>query len=146
MKKQPEHSLLLKWLILTGLISFAFIIAWDEDVFSLLFNIDKSRIASVIALIYTLVTLHCAKLIYTTSSQMNLSKKVDSIIKGEDKLELTVENDAVYINSDIKLPACFMTDYISDLFYTNKNAKNSEDSSSHSDLIDVYESRSKGPQ
>lgn len=146
MKKQPEHSLLLKWLILTGLISFAFIICWDEGVFSLLFNIDKSRIASVIALIYALVTLHCAKLIYTTSSQMNLSKKVDSIIKGEDKLTLTVENDDVYINSDKKLPDCFMTDYISDLFYTNQNTSNNEDSSSHSDLIDVYESRLKGPQ
>ncbi|MBL1142365.1 MAG: hypothetical protein HND53_10075 [Proteobacteria bacterium] len=146
MKEQPEHSLLLKWLILTGLIAFSIIIAWNEGVFSLLFNIDKSRIASVIALIYLLVTLHCARLTYIISSQTNLSRKVDNMIKNEDKLDLKFDDDAIFINSSKKLPDCFMTDYIGDLYYTNKNTSGSEESSSHSDLIDVYESRLKGPQ
>jgi flagellar motor component MotA len=146
MKEQPEHSLLLKWLILTGLIAFSIIIAWNEGVFSLLFNIDKSRIASVIALIYFLVTIHCARLTYLISSQMNLSKKVDSMIKNEDKLDLKIDDESIVINSTKKLPDCFMTDYIGDLYYTNKNTSKSEDSKSTSDLIDVYESRLKGPQ
>ena len=29
MKEQPEHSLLLKWLILTGFIFFTIIAAWN---------------------------------------------------------------------------------------------------------------------
>lgn len=145
MKEQPEHSLLLKWLILTGLIAFSFIIAWNEGVFSLLFSIDKSHISQVIALIYLLLTMHCARLIYIISSQTNLSRKVDSMIKDEDKLELKVDDEDIYINMK-KLPSCFMTDYIGDLYYTNKNASSSEEVSSASDLIDVYESRLKGPQ
>jgi flagellar motor component MotA len=146
MKEQPEHSLLLKWLILTGLIAFAVIIAWNEGIFALLFNIDKSRIASVIALIYLLVTLHCAKLTYIISSQTNLSRKVDSMVKNEEKLELKVDDEDIFINSTKKLPRCFMTDYIGDLYFTSKNSSGAEESSSHSDLIDVYESRLKGPQ
>jgi flagellar motor component MotA len=146
MKEQPEHSLLLKWLILTGLITFSVIIAWNEGVFALLFNVDKSRIASVILLIYLLVTLHCARLTYLISSQMNLSRKVDDIVKNEDKLSLNVDDDDIVINSTKKLPACFMTDYIGDLYYTNKGIPHSEDKKSTSDLIDVYESRLKAPQ
>ncbi len=146
MKEQPEHSLFLRWLILTGLVVFSLIIAWNEGVISLLFSIDKSRISWLIALIYLLVTLHCAKLIYTVSLQTNLSRKVDRMIKDEDKLELRIDNEDVFINAKIKLPACFMTNYIGDLYYRNKNMSNSEESTSASDLIDVYESRLKGPQ
>ena len=146
MKEQPEHSLFLKWLILTGFILFSVIIAWNEGVFALLFSIDKSQIASVIALVYALITLHCARLTYIISSQMNLSKKVDSLIKSKDKLEIRVEDDDIYINSSEKLPNCFMTDYIGDVYLTNKVSSNSEDSNATSDLINVYESRLKGPQ
>jgi MotA/TolQ/ExbB proton channel family protein len=146
MKEQPEHSLLLRWLILTGLIAFSIIVAWNENVLTLLFSIDKSRISWVIALIYLLVTLHCAKLIYKISLQTNLSRKVDSMVKNEDKLVIKIDDEDVYINSKIKLPNCFMTDYIGDLYYRYKNASSSEDSGSPSDLIDVYESRLKGPQ
>ena len=146
MKEQPEHSLLLRWLILTGLIAFALIIAWDKDIISLLFSVDQSKICWVIALAYLLVTLHCSGRIYTLSLQTNLSRKVDDIIKKEGKLDLTINDEDVYVNSNIKLPDCFMTEYIRDLHYRYKNKNNTEEPGSSSDLIDVYESRLKGPQ
>jgi MotA/TolQ/ExbB proton channel family protein len=144
MKEQPEHSLLLRWLILTGLIAFALIVAWNEKIISLLFSVDQSNICWVIALAYLLVTLHCARRIYTISLQTNLSRKVDGIIKNEDKLDIKIDDEEVLINSKIKLPDCFMTEYIRDLHYRNNN--NVEEPGSSSDLIDVYESRLKGPQ
>ena len=146
MKEQPEHSLLLRWLILTGIIVFSITIAWNEGYLYLLFSIDKSRISWAIALVYILITLHCARLIYEVSLQTNLSRKVDNMIKNEDKLKLIVDGDDVFINSTIKLPDCFMTDYISDLYYGNKSTLNVEDPTSASELIAVYESRLKGPQ
>lgn len=146
MKEQPEHSLLLKWLILTGLIAFSVIIAWNEGVFALLFSIDKSRISLIIALIYILITLHCARLTYIISSQTNLSRKVDCMIKSEDRLDLKVDDEDIYINGTKKLPDCFMTDYIGDVYFTNKNKSGIEEGNSSSDLMDVYESRLKGPQ
>ena len=146
MKEQPDHSLLLRWLILTGLIAFSLLIAWNEDVIGLLFSVDKSRISWAIALIYFLVTLHCATRVYTISLQTNLSREVDQIIKNEKQLKFTIDDEEVSINSKIKLPDCFMTEYIRDLYYRNKGINSAEDTGTNSDLIDVYESRLKGPQ
>jgi flagellar motor component MotA len=146
MKQQPEHILLLRWLILTGLIVFALIITWNEGIVSSLFSVDQSKICWVIALIYMMVTLHCARRIYTLSLQTNLSREVDNIIKQESKIDLTINDEDVYVNSNIKLPHCFMTEYIRDLHYRYNNKTNPEEVGSSSDLIDVYESRLKGPQ
>ena len=48
MKEQPEHSLLLKWLTLTGFIFFTIIVAWNEGVILLLYTVDKSHISMAI--------------------------------------------------------------------------------------------------
>ena len=146
MKEQPEHSLLLRWLILTGLICFALIVAWNEEIISLLFSVDKSKISWAIALIYILVTLHCANRIYTLSTQTNLSRQVDDIIKKEDKLSLSMDDERVLINESKALPDCFMTEYIRDLYFRNKKMKGADEAGSPSDLIEVYESQLKGPQ
>ena len=141
MKEQPDHALLLKWLILTGLIAFALFLAWHQDIISMLFYVDKSRISSAIALVYVLVTLHCAKRIYTLSLQTNLSKQVDQIIKKEQKLTISVDDD-----NSITLPECFMTEYIRDMYFRSQHKKGADEAGTSSDLIDVYESRLKGPQ
>lgn len=146
MKEQPQHSLLLRWLILTGLIGFSLIVAWNEGIISLLFSVDKSRISWMIALIYLLVTLHCAKRIYTLSVQTNLSKEIDDLIKKENKLSVKIDNGCISINDNMRLPDCYMTEYIGDVYFKNKNTTNTGDINTSSDLIEVYESRLKGPQ
>ena len=146
MKEQIEHNLLLKWLILTGFISFSIIAAWNEGVIFLLYSVDKSHISIAITLIYLLVTMHCALRIYTISSETNLSKKVENIVKNEEKIILKTSGDQVLVNSKIKLPMCLMTEYIRDLCFRNNNISESDDSSLTSDLNDVYNSRLKGPQ
>ena len=146
MKEQSEHNLLLKWLILTGLITFSVVAAWNEGVISLLFSVDKSRISIAITLIYLLVTLHCARRIYTISTETNLSKKVEAIIKNEKKIILNISNDNILINSKIKLPECLMTEYIRDLCFRNGKISQANDNGLTSDLNDVYNSRLKGPQ
>ena len=146
MKEQPEHSLLLRWLILTGLIAFSFIVSWHEDIISLLFNVDRSRISWVIALIYFLVTLHCAKRVYEISVQTNLCRKVDDIIRRKQTLAFEISDAAVRVNAQTTLPDCYMTEYISDLYCRNRHSNNTEEANNTADLIDVYESRLKGPQ
>ena len=109
MREQPEHSLLLKWLILTGLILFSVVTAWNEGIISLLYDVDKSHISMAITLIYLLVTLHCARRIYTISLETNLSKRVENIIKNENKIIININDEQVFINTKIKLPECLMT-------------------------------------
>ncbi|MEQ8290183.1 MAG: MotA/TolQ/ExbB proton channel family protein [Gammaproteobacteria bacterium] len=146
MKEQPDHALLLKWLILTGLIAFALIIAWHQDVINMLYYVDKSRISWAISLVYILVTMHCAQRVYTMSQQTFLSKRVDDIIRKEEKLSITVDDEEVRINKGTVLPPCFMTEYIRDIYYRNQNKAGADEAGSPSDLIDVYENRLKGPQ
>lgn len=146
MKQHHEHNLLLRWFILTGLIIFALTVAWNEGIIYALFSVDQSNICWVIALTYLLVTLHCAKRIYMLSSQANLSMQVNDIIKNEVKLDLTIRDEKVIIDSNVKLPDCFMSEYIRDLHYRYNNKNSAEDLISSTDLIEVYESRLKGPQ
>ena len=146
MKQHHEHNLLLRWFILTGLIIFALTVAWNEGIIYALFSVDQSNICWVIALTYLLVTLHCAKRIYMLSSQANLSMQVNDIIKNEVKLDLTIRDEKVIIDSNVKLPDCFMSEYIGDLHYRYNNKNSAEDLISSTDLIEVYESRLKGPQ
>ncbi len=146
MKDQLEHNLLLKWLTLTGLIVFSVVVAWNEGVIGMLYAVDKSNISMAITLIYLLVTIHCARRIYTISLETNLSKRVEFIIKNEKKIKVDINNDQVLINSEKKLPECLMTEYIRDLSFTNNRTSNIDDNSTSSDLNDVYNSRLKGPQ
>ena len=146
MKEQPEHSLLLRWLILTGLIAFSFIVSWHQEIIGRLFQVDRSRISWLIALIYFLATLHCAKRVYAISEQTNLCRKVDAIIKRKPTLALAITGDTVRVNQQTALPACYMTEYISDLYCRNRRVNNAEETNNTGDLIDVYESRLKGPQ
>ena len=112
----------------------------------MLYSVDKSHIYIAITLIYLLVTIHCALRIYTISSETNLSKKVENIVKNEEKIILKTNGDQLLVNSKIKLPMCLMTEYIRDLCFRNNNISESNDSSLTSDLNDVYNSRLKGPQ
>jgi len=146
MNENSEHNLLLKWLILTGFISFSVVAAWNEGVISLLYSVDKSHISMAITLIYILVTLHCARRIYTISIETNLSKKVENIIKNEKKISLNISDNNVFINSKIKLPECLMTEYIKDLCFRNSKISQTDDTGLTSDLNDIYHSRLKGPQ
>ncbi len=147
MNDKPEHILFLKWMILTGLIIFSLIIAWEQDIIAMLFAVDKSRISWAITLIYILVTIHCAYRIYTMSLQTNLSMQVEKLIKKEKNITVSVgEDETVIINSTTKLPACFMSEYIGDIYYRNQTSNKQNDDSASVDLIEVYESRLKGPQ
>lgn len=146
LSKKPDHLLLLTWLIMTGVIIFSLIIAWQEDILLMLYATDTSRISLLITLIYFLVTIHCAKRIYNLSTQLNISRQVESIIHGQENLVLYVSDEKVRINEGTVLPDCIMTEYLRDLFYKNSNVAQGEDNlAKNTDLIEVYESRLKGP-
>ena len=148
MRNTPEHALLLRWLILTGLIAFALIIAWYEHIIQLLFVVDKSKISWAIASIYILVTLHCARRIFIVSQQHNLSQEIDRMVRDAHEFRLSADTDSVRLNQKTILSDCIMTRYLSDIYYHHNSRKNDNGdiASNAADLIEVYESRLKGPQ
>ncbi len=148
MQDKPEHVLLLRWLILSGLIAFALLTAWYENIIQLLFAVDKSKISWAISAIYILVTLHCGRRIYIVSKQHNLSRRIRLMVRNEQAFSLSEDSGGIRLNQNSVLPHSVMTEYLSDVYYRDSRRKNRDNDATidSSDLLEVYESRLKGPQ
>jgi len=143
---KSQHHLLLIWLIFTGVILFTLTVAWQENILAILYTSDRSKISWAISLLYILVTLHCAKRIYFISTQIYDAEIVEKQIKNNLTLKLDMQDESIHINGDTVLPNCIVTDYIHDLLHKTKTEKqSSENNVSNTDLIEVYESKLKGP-
>jgi uncharacterized membrane protein (DUF485 family) len=142
-----QHHLLLSWLVFTGAVIFALLVAWNEGVLTLLYMGDKSRISWAITLLFIIVTFHVMRRVWVISSQINAARDVSEFIRKQDKLVIRVIGDNVDINGKSSLPPSYATQFIHDLVTRyNNHAVSSEDSvQGNSDLIEVYESRLKGP-
>ena len=144
---EGKQHLLLVWILFTGLIVFGLAISWEEGLLYLLYSTDQSRICYAITVLYSIVTIHCAKRFYFLSGQIDISKEVENIVKENSSNGLSIENENVQYAGGKFLPKCFMTDYIHDLLHkVNNNDKVLEDpSNTETELIQVYASRMKGP-
>ncbi len=144
---KSTHHLLLSWLILTGLIIFGLFVSWSEGILPLLFASDKSNISLAITLIYILVSFHCARRVWILSYQVNAANDIAEIIRNEPELNFRVIDNIVDINGKRNLPPSITSEYIHDLITrANNHIVNTEDGiNRESELIDVYESRLKGP-
>ena len=144
--QKHEHHLLLVWLIFTGIVFFILILAWQENVLYLLFSTDRSKISVAISLLYFCVTIHCAMRVFNISSQINDSRKVESMIIKENNLKLVLSGNKVKIDNELFLPDCLVTDYIHDIISkTNTERDNPEVRNIGYDHIEYYESKLKSP-
>ena len=144
--QKHEHHLFLIWLTFTGIVLFLLILAWQQHVLYLLYTTDRSKISIAISLLYFCVTIHCAMRVFNISTQINDSKKVESMIIRENNLKLVVTDDKVKIDDETYLPDCLVTDYIHDLISkSNAERENPEIRNTGSDHIEYYESKLKSP-
>lgn len=141
------HHLLLTWLAFTGVVIFALTVSWNEGVLTLLYMGDKSKISWAITLLYLLITGHVIQRVWIISSQINAANDVYNIITRQDNLVIRVIDDNVDINGKSSLPPSYATQFIHDLVtrYNNLSVVPEDANQNNADLIDVYESRMKGP-
>ena len=148
MKSNHEHHLLLVWLILTGTLVFALFLIWYHGILQLLLSVDKSRISWAIIFIYLLVTLHCAKRVYTVSLQANLTQKVSEMVIGGEALSTDSKHNQVIVDGKVSLPECIATSCLRDLHCHSQSRSDIQDdkSSNLSSLLEACEAQLKGPQ
>ena len=140
------HHLLLIWLIFTGLLVFALTISWQEGVIYTLFTSDKSNISYAIVLLFLIISIHSCKRVIEISTQLNDVKIVESIIKNNQEIKLNMQDDKIHVNGDMVLPDCVATNYIHDLLNRTQSQKEfDENNGINTELIEVYESKLKGP-
>ena len=147
--KKDYHHLLLAWMILTGLILFALFVTWREDILILLFAGDKSRISWAITLLYLIVTLHCCVRTWYLSKQLNLTMKIENLLRTNEKnLAVRLDDGVVHVNGSHVLPDSVLSDYLHDLIYKTEHESinnNSDSSRQSNELLEVYEARLKKP-
>lgn len=145
--EEGKHHLLLLWLIFTGLFIFAITVSWQQGILIILYTSDKSYISYIITLLYLFVAIHCAFRIVYISGQINDSKAVEKLVRGNAELNLHKDDDKVHINGNMILPDCIVTSYIHDLLSKSTNNRKNSELASESDtkLIEVYEARLKNP-
>ena len=146
--QEGSHQLLLVWMIFTGLFLFAMSVAWSEGVLLLLYSSDKSYISYIISLLYFCIAIHCAFRIIYISVQIDQSKTVENLIKDKNDINLQMDGDKVRVNGNTELPDCIVTSFIHDLLNKgsiNVDQQNEQVFESNTSLIEVYESKLKGP-
>ncbi|MDX1519927.1 MAG: MotA/TolQ/ExbB proton channel family protein [Gammaproteobacteria bacterium] len=141
------HHLLLTWLIFIGAVVFSLIVAWHQGVLELLYMGDKSKISWAITLLFLLITAHVIRRVWVVSTQINAANEVSDFIRKQDNLMIRVIDDHVDINGKSSLPPSYATQYIHDLVtrYNNHAIVPDDIHQNNSDLIEVYESKLKGP-
>lgn len=140
---EHHHQLLLKWLILTGVMIFAFVVAALYGLVGQVFSSDKSYISILITLLFTLTTLHCMIRTFYISRQLNLTSiAAQQIAEAADAYELGDSAITLADGNKLGLGSVF-TQHIRDLIIKGRRRTGRLDQSL---LLDSFEARLKGPQ
>lgn len=143
-----QHHLLLSWLVFTGILLFALLVGWQEDILPQLYETDRSHISIAITLIYIMVTGHCAMRISRLSYESNQVHDVSRYIYENPDARLDISDSRVQLSGYGLIPDSIMSRYLHDLVLQHqyRTSINNEDNNASRDLIEVYAAKLKGPQ
>ncbi len=137
-----HHQLLLKWMILTGVAGFAFLIAVRYGLVTKVFESDKSYISIGIALLYLVTTLHCMVQVLFISGQMNATGAASHQIAGAGDA-YRVDGEAVHVGNGETLRPGVLAQHVRDLVLKARTGTGRLDQTL---LLRAFEDRLKGPQ
>lgn len=136
--KKHDHHLFLSWLIMTGVIVFCAIVAWNKGLFYALFTSDKSKISIAICLIYLLGMLHCAIRSWQISAQLVLASKTTNLIQRYKNSPVYLDNTRLRLGSQISLPSGIMTEFLVDTVKASTANDENRDENRSSALAEIY--------
>ena len=94
-KKYHEHEVLMQWLIGMGVLSFILFIAWQEGLFNLLFESDRSRLSLIIIAGFVVVNIHVFKLVVQLSIERNSTATVRDLLSTNEQVSLDINNQQI---------------------------------------------------
>lgn len=109
-----DFHVLLTWLILTGVIVFGFVVAWQLGLVRLIFDSDRSGISVLIFSIYVAFSGHCFWLALGLSTEWTMVRRGQALIVANDE-NLVLSDDDKIVVGGTELPPCVMTDHIRNL-------------------------------
>lgn len=140
---EHHHQLLLKWLILTAVMIFAFAVAAYYGLVDQVFSSDRSYISFLITLLFAITTLHCMVRTFYISRQLNLAGEAARRIADSGERFDLADDDGVRLADGGSLDRyTVITQHIRDLIIKARRKTGHLDQSL---LLDSFETRLKGP-
>lgn len=130
----PQRRLLLLWLIYTGLIAFAAVVAWNEGYIDVLIATDQSRLCIVIGLLYLFGTGHCARQAAHLARELDLAGDAERRVGELSDARIQVEHGQVYV-ADTPLPDSFTARLMADAIAAERGASTDQ---SANPLAEIY--------
>ncbi len=143
--RKSKHSLLLIWLIFTGVVVFGFIVAWNEELINRLIAGDRSKISFAIGLLYIIGTIHCAVRFIEISNELNVANTVEELIQQYSGKGFRVIGSRIQTKEGGALPDSMISHYLSDVLLTMNTRHSTDANLSNEPLSEVYASKIKGP-
>jgi hypothetical protein len=141
-----RHNLFLKWLIVTGVMLFAFGTAWSLGMPQRVYSSDVSYLSVVITLLFFAFTGHCAVRTYYISRQLLDAATVSQVLRDNPSPKLALSGDRVLVGNDL-LPDCALTSFIGELLQMRQAGRNvGESGLEQSQLLDAYSQQLRGGQ
>ncbi len=94
----PEHRLLLQWLLFVGVLLFSAWLAWDSDLLVQIYQRDPTRLSLIITCLFVVGTAHCAARTFYISSQLNHLYRVRLRYDRSSLPDVALIGDQVRIN------------------------------------------------
>jgi flagellar motor component MotA len=141
-----EHKLLLQWLIGIGVLIFALIIAWQQNLLGILLDGDRSRLSIIILLAFLVINFHVMSRVITLSRERNITSKVHQLMAEIDNISLIVRKQTVQCCGET-IPESLVTRHLRNLagrLSVNQAGQETGDVQAH--LLSALDKRIRGGQ
>lgn len=141
-----EHKLLLEWLIGMGVLVFAVIIAWQQDLLGVLLAGDRSRLSVIILLTFLVINFHVMSRVIILSRERNITNMVHQLMAEIDTITLDVSKQTVKC-CEKTIPESLVTRHLRNLsgrLSINQSGQETGDVQAH--LLSALDKRIRGGQ
>ena len=139
-QKPTDHRVLLQWLIGLSLMLLGAYLAWTENLFHQLFSSDQSHLSAIILMLFVLVNIHVAWVVYRLSTERNRTDEVRISLQQTVRLQLADFQQLT--NGKDLLPASHAVRHLRNLLMRFGDSSANEDRTQlQSQLLHVLEQR-----
>ncbi len=140
-----RHYVFLRWLVLTGVIAFIFLVAWHQGFLGQLYGRDKSYISFLITMLFVGFTLHCAVRTYQMSRQLDDAARVSEMLRNASSHRFSLAGEQVRIGNGVVLPPCLLSGFIGELVRKREAGQDVQILwAEQTQLMDAYSQQIKG--
>lgn len=141
-----EHRLLLEWLIGVSVLLFMLYIAWQNNLFGILLEGDRSRLSIIILLVFLIINIHILHRVIVLSRERNITNMVHQLLTKTEYVSITATKDAVKCCNQT-LPESLITRHLRNLAgRLSVNQQDHNNSNVQALLLSALDKRIRGGQ